>query len=99
MNQYQQYVTEQRRLCILILLLESKNSANDRVLTLGLETLGYRHLPRETIREDIRWLIDQGLITDEWFKDVLVCTITRRGVEVAQGKIEVPGVAKKSLTV
>lgn len=99
MTPYEKFLTEDRRLCILRLLTESNNSANDRVLMLGLESLGYRHFPRETIREDIRFLIDHGLVSDEWFNDVLVCTITRRGVEVAQGKIQVPGISKPSLTV
>ncbi len=99
MSNYQSHLAQDRRLCMLRLLKESGGTANESVLQNGLELLGHRRLPRATIREDIRFLINQGLIIDEWFGDVQVCTITRRGVECAEGIIQVEGIKKPSIGV
>lgn len=96
---YQQHLAEDRRLCILRLLHESGGSANESVLQAGLEQLGHRGQPRETIREDIRFLLDAGLLVVEWFGSVQVCTISRRGVDVAEGRIKVEGIKKPSIGV
>lgn len=93
---YLKHMAEDRRLCILRLLDESKGSANESILHYGVESLGHANLPRDTIREDIRFLISQGLVTDAWYSDVQVCTITRRGVDVAQGRITVEGIKEPS---
>jgi hypothetical protein len=92
MNSFLQELKSDRRLCILRLLKDCGGTANDGVLHNSLEHLGHRRLPRSTIREDINFLIGKGLISEEWFQDVQVCTITLRGVDVAEGRIIVEGV-------
>lgn len=96
---YLKMLAEDRRLCILRLLKESHGSANESVLHSGLEQLGHARLSREIVRDDIRFLIDGGLVTDEWFATVQVCTITRRGVEAAEGRLKVEGVKTPSIGV
>lgn len=97
MNGFLKHMTEDRRLCILRLLKECGGSANDSILHNGLEHLGHRRNPRSLIIEDLRFLVANGMIKEEWFSDVMVCTITLRGVEVAEGRIIAEGVKRPSL--
>lgn len=94
---FEEYLAEDRRLCILKLLTECGGEANESVLHMGLEALGHTRQPRHKIREDLRFLVDLGLCTENWYKDVLVCSITKRGVETAEGRITIPGVKSPSI--
>lgn len=96
---YAEHLKEDRRLCILRLLKDTDGTANDSVIHSGLELLGHRRHTREETREDIRFLIANGLIADEWYGKVQVCNLTVRGVDVALGKIKVEGVKKPSIGV
>ncbi len=95
---YLNHIAENRRLCLLRLLKDG-GSANESVLHTGLELLGFRREPRDRVRDDLRFLLNAGLITVEWFSDVQVCDITRRGVDAADGAITVEGVKKPSIGV
>lgn len=94
---YAEHMAQDRRLCILRLLTESNGSANDSVLQTGLEHLGHTRLARAQVRDDIRALEGRDLLKVEMFSDVMVCTITKRGVEVAEGRLVVEGVKKPSI--
>lgn len=94
---YAEHLAADRRLCILRVLTELNGSANESVLHDALEHLGHRKQPRDAIREDITYLGDRGLIVIEWAGHLQVCTITRRGVDAAEGRIEVQGVKKPSI--
>lgn len=94
---FAKHLTEDRRLCVLRTLVDVNGTANDSVLQTSLEMLGHRHLSRDIVRADLTFLINAGLITDEWLEHIQICTITRRGVEVAEGRITVEGVKKPSL--
>ena len=96
---FNEFLAQDRRLCILRLLAESGGSGNDSVLHQALEQLGHRNQPRETIRADLRFLIGAGLIVDEWVGNIQIATITKRGVEVAQGRVIVEGIKKPSIGV
>ncbi len=96
---FKDFLASDRRLCVLRLLKESGGSLNDSVLHKGLEQLGHRNQARETIRADLRFLVDAGLIVDEWVSHIQVVTITKRGVEVAEGRITVEGVTQPSIGV
>lgn len=49
----------------------------------------------DVVRTEVRWLEEQGLVTVEDFAgELLVATLTRRGLEVATGIARVPGVAR-----
>lgn len=97
MSAFDEHLAEDRRLCVLKLLKEAGGSANDSVLHAALEQLGHVRLPRETIRTDLRVLIDNGLLTDDFYGKVQVVTLTRRGLEAAEGRIKVEGVKRPSL--
>ncbi len=93
---YLKHVAAHRRICILRLLRESpKNSANVSILHDGLSMLGL-HEARDVVLADIRFLIENGLMTDQWYASVQVCQLTRRGADVAEGLIEIEGVKKPS---
>lgn len=91
------HLAQDRRLAILRLLTESRGSANESVLHVGLEALGHRHQPRSQIRDDIRYLENIDLLKVEIVSGVMVCDITRRGVDVAEGRDEAEGVKKPSI--
>lgn len=99
MNAFERHLAEDRRLCILRLLSDTGGTANDSVLHTALEALGHRQRSRDDIRADIRFLIDAGLAVDEWIGTVMVVTITKRGVEVAEGRVTVEGVKKPAIGV
>lgn len=96
-NSYLKHLAEDRRLSILRLLAEAGGTANERVLSTGLEMLGHTRQSQATIREDIKFLETNGLITIQWFSDFQVCTISKRGVETIEGRITVEGVKKPGL--
>lgn len=94
---FSEFLAEDRRLCILRLLSETGGTANDSVLHTGIEHLGHVRIPRSDIRDDLRFLHDHGLIKIEWFKDVMVATVTKRGIELTEGRIAVDGVKSPSI--
>lgn len=96
---FKDFLAQDRRLCVLRLLSESGGSLNDSVLHQALEQIGHRNQPREAIRADIRFLLDAGLVVDEWVQHLQIVTITKRGVEVAEGRVTVEGVKKPSIGV
>jgi hypothetical protein len=99
MIDYETHLASDRRLCILKLLFETGGTANESVLHNGLDMLGHRRQPRSVIRDDLQFLVKNGLIIVEWFSEVMVCTITRRGVECAEGRIHVAGVKRPAIGV
>lgn len=98
---YAEVLAEDRRLAILKLLAESGGSGNESVLRTGLEMLGHTaELTRDNVRKDILFLNECGLVVMEWFSDkIVVCKITKRGVDVANGRERVEGVKKPSVGV
>lgn len=68
-------------------------TANDSVLTDALPALGFR-VPRDRVRTALAWLKEQELVTLETVGSLMVGTITRRGIEVAEGTARVPGVKR-----
>jgi hypothetical protein len=97
MNQYQQMLAEDRRLCILRILEEAGGTANDSVLHTALEMWGHTKQPRQNIRADLQFLVNCGLLTDEFLKNIQIVTLTQRGLDVAQGRLSVDGVKKPSI--
>lgn len=60
----------------------------ERVRALGLGTT------RDALRGQLEWLAEQGLIGREVIEDAFICTLTERGLDVAQGLAVVPGVSR-----
>ena len=99
MSNYKDFLAEDRRLCMLRVLQETGGSANDSILHTALERLGHNRVPRTEIRGDLRFLVKHGLLIEEWYGDVMVVTITQRGVEVARGAIAIDGIKRPSVGV
>lgn len=99
MTEFEKQLQADRRLCILRLLKEAGGRANDSILRAGLEALGHVKLSREKVREDIRFLIGGGLLVDEFIGEIQVVDITRRGVEVAEGRVVAEGIKRPSIGV
>lgn len=93
------HLAEDRRLCLLRLLVEAGGSANESVLHAAVQQLGHRRgVTREVVREDLDWLRQRHLVTEEFFEDkVIVAVITARGVNVANGDEQVDGVKLPSI--
>jgi DNA-binding transcriptional ArsR family regulator len=89
-----QYEQEERRLVILRLLAEDSDySTNSSLLERGLELYALS-VSRDRLHTELVWLAEQGLITAEPVKSVMVVKLTQRGLDVANGRAQVPGVKR-----
>jgi DNA-binding transcriptional ArsR family regulator len=85
---------EDRRLAILRLLSEAPGySVNSSVLQAALQAFAHR-VSRDRVHGDLAWLREQGLITIEEFDSVVVATLSARGLDVAEGAADHPGVKR-----
>lgn len=91
---YQQFLIEDIRLVILRLLNEMQGyTTNSSVLVTGLASIGHQ-VSRDTVKTQINWLAEQGLVTYEAVHDIYVVTLTERGQDVATGKAKVHGIQR-----
>lgn len=82
------------RLRILQLLsADSDYAANEDVLQSALELAGH-DIGIDKLRTEVAWLAEQGLVTTEKLSVLSIVKLTRRGVDVAHGRANVPGVAR-----
>lgn len=96
---YSDFTATLRRRDILDFLKNCGGRLNDEVLREALDRLAYPHLARQVVREDISFLAGRGLVKEEWIGDFLIAHITKRGVEVADGRIAAEGVAQPEIGV
>lgn len=94
MRNYAQTISEDRRLVILRVLSELNTyKANSSVIGSLLER--WAHTPsRDQIKTDLRWLEEQALVSIEEIETVLLVTLTERGMDVAKGRVNQPGVKR-----
>ena len=94
---YQQLITEDRRLVVLRALNEDAGySHNESVLQSILAELGHR-ISRDQVKTLLGWLAEQGLITTNVVgESLMVAQLTSRGGDVATGMVVVPGVKRPS---
>lgn len=91
---FHQFEQEDRRLVILRLLAEDNDyRVNSSILQQGIELYGH-NISRDKLHTELNWLAEQELLTCEPINSVLVVTLTQRGLDVAQGKVRVPGVKR-----
>jgi repressor of nif and glnA expression len=92
---YSEHLERDRRLVLLRVLKDSPGYVcNEYVLGVALEECGHS-VSRETIQFDLTWLDEQGLVTLEIIKGtVCVATVTQRGIDVALGRTQHPGVKR-----
>lgn len=90
---FEEYQRQDRRLTLLLALENAAQyRANHYLLHRYCESVGHS-VSHDTIRTDLQWLSEQGLITLTG-TDVLVATATQRGIDVANARTVVPGVAR-----
>lgn len=85
------------RLTVLRTLVEAPgHSANDSVLTMAMEQMGFP-LTRDQLRTQLGWLDEQGLVRLTRPNDSIVVAVLReRGGDVAIGRAFVEGVQRPS---
>jgi hypothetical protein len=66
--------------------------ANEFLLQRFCDAVGHT-VSRDRLRADVAWLFEQGLI-EQQVGDVLVATLTVRGLDVATGRALCPGIAR-----
>jgi hypothetical protein len=87
--------TEDRRLSILLVLSDSPSySANAFLLQTAVGSIYGHNVSLDVLRTDLAWLQEQGLVHTSTTADVVVATLTARGVDVAAGRAVQPGVKR-----
>lgn len=93
---YGNIVAEHLRITILRLLSEHPSyTLNDSMIRDLVPRFGFRP-SRDSIRTQLAWLAEQGLVTVSCNGDCHVAHLTERGEEVAKGYATVPGVKRPS---
>ena len=96
MSSFDRTIAEHRRLAILRVLSKAPgHSGNCSILTDATNHLGVAGT-RDQVRGDMRWLDEQGLVTLEELRTLLVARITQAGLDVANGLSRRDGVKKPS---
>jgi hypothetical protein len=92
---FQTTLTEDRRLSLLLVLLETPGySANAFLLRDAVGQIYGHSASIDQVRTDIAWLAEQALVTTRTVGDVTLATLTTRGGDAAAGRATVPGVKK-----
>lgn len=88
------YLRQDQRLVMLRILSEMPAyRSNSSVIHTVLHQFG--HSPsRDSVRAELAWLAEQGLVKLDDAGAVLVVTLTERGADVASGHAVVPGISK-----
>ncbi len=87
-----QSIEERRRRVILHILDAAR--ANESILQTALDRVGLA-TSRDGVRTSLSWLAEQGLVHVEDVDGLTVAALTRRGLDVAEGRARVPGVADR----
>jgi len=91
---YADLVRADRRLTILRLLEQSDDySANQYLLHAALPGLGHA-CSEDTVRTELDWLAEQGLVRIEVTGGVAIAHLTSRGQDAATGRARIPGVKR-----
>lgn len=92
---YSEHVAEHRRLAMLKVIAESDGYSCNEFMLGELLNDDYGHrIGTDSIRTELAWLAEQGLIKLRTTSDVQIATLTYRGSDVAIGKAVVPGVKR-----
>ena len=93
---FTEHLAEDRRLVILRFLKKAPGyELNASVLQSACDAVGH-NVSRAVILADIEWLKEGGLVTTEDVHGIVVATATHRGLDVAGGRAQHPGVNRPS---
>lgn len=91
---YRDILAQDRRLRILRLLADTDGySSSEPPLAQALPSLGHQ-VGHDVLRGDIAWLDEQGLVSTRELGELVVATLTTRGLDVAAGRARHPGVRR-----
>ena len=91
---YARHQAADRRLVILRVLAESTGyQANEFTLEAVLDDMGHT-VSNQQVHTELAWLAEQGLLDSRTVGGVTIATINRRGLDVSQGKAQLPGVKR-----
>ncbi|MEE3071746.1 MAG: hypothetical protein VX378_11670 [Pseudomonadota bacterium] len=91
---YAQTLQEHARLTILRMLEDAPSyTLNVLIMTQLMRSYGINY-SRDQVTGEVHWLKEQGLVNVEDMKGFIVVEATARGVEVAQGIAQYPGVQR-----
>jgi len=94
MSEYERIIQQDRRLVVLRMLAQDADySHNEYILGEALRVYGHR-ISADLLRSELSWLAEQGLLVVEDVSGVLIAKLTRRGKDVAEGAVAVPGVKR-----
>lgn len=95
MTTFQNTITEDRRLSLLLVLQSTPGySANAFLLRDAIDQIYGHTATVDQVKTDLAWLAEQGLVSTRSTGDVVLGTLTARGVDVASGRAVVPGVKR-----
>ena len=90
---YEDYQTQDRRLVILRCLMSaSQYRANALLVSRYCDAVGHS-VSHDRLEQDLAWLSEQGLVASQ-AGEITVVTLTARGLDVADGRTNVPGVQR-----
>lgn len=93
---FSRLVREHVRLTILRAMAETPTQGSNESALAQFVNLFHPGTTRDQIRTEMTWLSEQGLLKVELVGELMVATISKRGVDVGKGHSRVPGVAKPS---
>jgi hypothetical protein len=88
---YASHFTAHLRITILKLLAGSGYQLNSSLLCDGCDGMGLT-VTRDRIKTELAWLAEQQLVTNTVLDHMIIGRLTERGLDVAQGRVAVPGV-------
>jgi hypothetical protein len=90
---YNDHHTQHLRITLLRLLEgQAAYKANSSLLSDGADAMGLT-VTRDRVKTELAWLGEQGLVRAETLENgLVVATLTERGLDVASGRVRVPGV-------
>lgn len=94
MNGFSDYETADRRLAILTILSEADGwRAGAPLMQRALGALYAHQVSIDRLQADLAWLKEVGLVEVE-DGNVVFARLTQRGLDVAEGRAKVPGIAR-----
>lgn len=87
---------DQRRFILEMLEQDADYSHNENILGRALESVGHT-VSSDKLLTELHWLQEQGLVDLNEVMSLTIAKLTKRGLDVAKGATQVPGIARKSL--
>lgn len=95
MTTFQNTITEDRRLSLLLVLQSTPGySANAFLLRDAIDQIYGHTATVDQVKTDLAWLAEQGLVNTRSTGDVVLGTLSSRGIDVASGRAVQPGVKR-----